>query len=198
MTERVLLVDFENVQAVDLAALPPDVKVGFVLGAKQTKLPTELAVQAQGLGDRFAYVLIKGQQPNAVDFCIAFYLGEFLARNSGAECVILSKDKKGFDPLVTHLTTDRGFAVRRVNSQKDAFPEAATVAVSQAKDPYARVLAFLKKEKHLPQKRAGLTGKIRSYLPKMTPEEHEMLLERLFADGKVAEAGMKLSYQLKG
>ena len=32
MTERILLVDYENIQAVDLAALPDDVKVGFVLG----------------------------------------------------------------------------------------------------------------------------------------------------------------------
>jgi len=72
----------------------------LVLGARQSKLPTELAVQTQPLGDRFAYVRINVPQPTGVDFCIAFYLGEYLTRNPGADCVMLSRDKKGFDPLV--------------------------------------------------------------------------------------------------
>jgi hypothetical protein len=38
-------------------------------------------LQAHPLGGRFAYVLIDVPQPNGVDFCIAFYLGEFLARH---------------------------------------------------------------------------------------------------------------------
>lgn len=195
MTERVLLVDYENVQAVDLAALPSDVKVGFVLGAKQTKLPTELAVQAQGLGDRFAYVLIRGQQPNAVDFCIAFYLGELLARDPGAECVILSKDKKGFDPLVKHLTADRGFNVRRVNAQKDAFPVDKKPGPSEGtNEPYAKVLAFLRVEKHPPKKRVTLENRIKSYLPKLAQAERTALLERLFREGKVREVAGKLEY----
>lgn len=195
MTERVLLVDYENVQAVDLAALPPDVKVGFVLGAKQTKLPTELAVQAQALGDRFAYVLIRGQQPNAVDFCIAFYLGELLARDPGAECVILSKDKKGFDPLVKHLTTDRGFNVRRVNSQKEAFQAARKLDSAKGTDePYAKLLAFLRVEKHPPKKRVTLENRIKSYLPKLAQAEHTALLDRLFREGKVREVAGKLEY----
>jgi hypothetical protein len=35
MTERILLVDYENIQAVNLPAIPDDVKVRFVLGGKQ-------------------------------------------------------------------------------------------------------------------------------------------------------------------
>jgi lipid-binding SYLF domain-containing protein len=50
MNERILLVDYENIKAVDLAALPDDVKVGFVLGGKQGTLPTALAVKAQSMG----------------------------------------------------------------------------------------------------------------------------------------------------
>jgi hypothetical protein len=34
MAERILLVDYENIQAVDLETLPDDGKVGFVLGGK--------------------------------------------------------------------------------------------------------------------------------------------------------------------
>ena len=43
MTERILLVDYENIQAVDLEALPDDVKVGFVLGASGELCPPILS-----------------------------------------------------------------------------------------------------------------------------------------------------------
>jgi len=201
MTNRVLLVDFENVQDVDLEALPEDVTVLLVLGMKQSKLPTELAIQAQVLGTRFKYVPIAGQAANAVDFCIAFHLGECLTRHPTAECVILSKDKKGFDPLVKYLVTERGFRVRRVNAQKDAFPiarNATSASGNGAVDPYQRVLELLRKEKHRPLKRKGLEGKVKSYLPAAPAEERAALLERLFREGKVVEVEGTLGYPLQG
>ena len=47
MGDTILFVDYENVQALDLAAVPTDGRVVLVLGANQTKLPAELAIQAQ-------------------------------------------------------------------------------------------------------------------------------------------------------
>src|ERR1035441_3192028 len=67
MIERILFVDYENIQAVDLSSLPADVKVRFVLGGKQAKLPSELAIHAHAMGDRFAYVRILSVQTNACD-----------------------------------------------------------------------------------------------------------------------------------
>ncbi len=81
MTERILLVDYENIQAVNLPAIPDDVKVRFVLGGKQASLPTALAIEAQSMGSRFDYVRILSVERNAFDFCIAFYLGEYLHTN---------------------------------------------------------------------------------------------------------------------
>ena len=195
MTRRMLLVDFENVQDVDLDKIPDDVHVGFVLGAKQHKLPIELARQAQPLGKRFGYILIKDMAPNAVDFCIAFYLGEILTQHQQAECVILSKDKKGFDPLVKHLTKDRGFAVRRVNTQKEAFP---VVATRGSPDPFGKLLALLRKERALPKKRKGLEGKIKSWFQKASEGERNQLMERLLKDRYVTgdEKGA-VTYELK-
>src|SRR5216683_1780512 len=122
MTERILLVDYENIQAVDLQTLPRDVTVRFVLGGKQTKLPTNLAIHAQAMGERFQYVRILSVERNACDFVIAFYLGEYLAAQPTAECIILSKDKKAFDPLVRHLVAERGYNARRVRTQQEGFP----------------------------------------------------------------------------
>ena len=197
MTERVMLVDFENVQSVELAKLPADVRVLLVLGAKQSKLPTELVLEASRMGDRFSYVPIKGQAHNAVDFCVAYYMGEYLTKNPNSECVVLSKDKKGFDPLVRHLAEDRGFKVRRVSNQKEAFPPAAP-AKAKAVDPYSRALELLAKEeeKHRPAKRSGLEGKIKSYFPKMAPDQRQAILERMMKEGKVTETAGKVSYSL--
>lgn len=191
MTERILLVDYENIQAVDLTSLPADVKVRFVLGGKQGKLPTELAIQAQAMAERFQYVRILSVERNACDFCIAFYLGEYLTVNPDAECVVLSKDKKGFDPLVRHLTVDRGRNVRRVGAQKDAYPEQTGPKSTSSFD---RLTDLLNKEKAQPRKRKGLEGKVKSWFPRLSAEERLALIQRLFADGYVRETDTSLVF----
>jgi PIN domain len=118
MAESVLLVDYENIGKIDLAAIPDGVRVPFFFGASQRTVPTDFLKAALKLGERFVPIDIEGQGKNALDFHIAFYLGEYLARAPDISCVILSKDK-GFDPLVRHLTR-RGFIVRRANSMAEA------------------------------------------------------------------------------
>ena len=204
MRDTILFVDYENVQALDLATIPANARVVLVLGAKQTKLPAELAMQAQLLGDRFVYVPIKVQQPNGVDFCIAYYLGEYLTQRPDAEYVILSRDKKGFDPLVQHLKEQRRLRVRRVNSQAEAFPpKGGQKAVKAARknggdagvSDYERVLALLQKDKARPRKRKGLEGKLKSWLPLMPDRDRTVLLSRLIDDGHVQEANGSLTYR---
>lgn len=120
-----LLVDYENVQKLDLAAIPSHVGVRIFVGASQAKVPMSLVEQAQALGTRLAWIRIEGQGPNALDFHIAYYLGELLTAAPKTEHVILSRDR-GFDPLVRHLA-GRGFRVRRVASQGElgTVPKAA-------------------------------------------------------------------------
>jgi PIN domain len=191
MIERILLVDYENIQAVDLGKVPSDVKVRFVLGGKQPKLPTPLAIEAHGMGERFSYVRVQAVERDACDFCIAFYLGEYLQANPLAECVILSKDKKGFDPLVKHLTTERGFNVRRVGVQKEAF---ADKAVPPPKTSFERLTALLKKDKALPRKMKGLEGKVKAWFQDFSSEERSSLVQRLFREGYVSESGKALVF----
>jgi hypothetical protein len=128
---------------------------------------------------------------NACDFCIAYYLGEFLHANQKAECVILSKDKKGFDPLVKHLTAERGFKVRRVGAQKDAFAETPG---SIPKTSFERLTALLKKEKVLPHKRKGLEGKVKSWFPDLSAEKRSVLVQRLIQDGFVNESNKEITF----
>jgi len=129
MSESVLLVDYENIGKIDLAAIPEGVRVPFFFGASQRTVPTEFLKAALRLGERFVPIDIEGQGKNALDFHIAFYLGEYLARSPDTACVILSKDK-GFDPLVRHLMR-RGFAVRRANSIAEALSGDAPAAAAR-------------------------------------------------------------------
>lgn len=98
-----VLIDFENVQPRNLNILATHPFEVFVfIGANQTKVPRHVAVAMQALGDRAKYVEIDGSGPNALDFHIAYYIGELSAADPTGNFHIISKDK-GFDPLIRHL-----------------------------------------------------------------------------------------------
>ena len=206
MSQRLLLVDYENVQALDVATIPDDVRVHVVLGAKQKTVVAKVEAKMKPLGDRATVNRIKTLAPNAVDFCIAYYLGEELAQRPDTACIVLSKDKKGFDPLVVHLTKERRRQVRRVNSQREAFSavtktkkakvKAAKVESVAAGPHYERLLTLLRKEPVRPLKRKGLLGKLKSWFPALDLGRRESLLQRLFGDGHVRDANGSVTYHL--
>lgn len=188
--EQVLFVDLENVQKLDLATVPTNAQVMIFYGITQKKLPEELVVQAQPLGTRLKWIKIAGQGPNALDFHIAFYLGQQLTQSPTSECVILSRDT-GFDPLVRHLSS-LGHACRRVTTLKDAF----SAQPAGTSDSFSRLIALLRKEKSRPSKLKGLTGKVKSWFQKLPDEERDALIKRLFSESYVQESGASLLYTL--
>jgi hypothetical protein len=194
MHDRVLLVDFENVHKLDLALIPSDVVVLVFFGASQKSVTREFHKAARQLGERCVEIDIHGQGKNALDFHLAFYLGEYLAKAPSAELIILSKDK-GFDPLIHHLC-ERKFNVRRANSQAEAFPAKATVAGIEAR--VQRMFDVLRKmEKNArPRKRKGLLAHIANHFKDASVADVEKLVEQLFADGRVGEANGALIYKL--
>jgi PIN domain len=98
-----VLIDFENVQPKNPELLTKHPFKVFVFhGSKQTKVSTELASAIQPLGKDARYVKITGNGRNALDFHIAFYLGELAASDEEGHFYIVSKDT-GFDPLIAHL-----------------------------------------------------------------------------------------------
>lgn len=101
----------------------------FFFGASQKTVTTKFMQQAHSLGDRFIPISVEGSGKNALDFHIAFYLGEHLAKAPHTSCVILSKDK-GFDPLFKHLSS-LGLRVRRVTNLAEAFPPPASQHVRE-------------------------------------------------------------------
>lgn len=207
--KRILFVDFENVPKVDLGTLPADVHVPFFFGASQKTVPKSLFDIARRLGDRFISIDVEGQGKNALDFHIAFYLGELLQASPRAECVILSRDK-GFDPLVRHLA-GRGFAVRRVSTVGEAFPQvqappstraeraprtARTAGSERARrgpavdaETLQRVRTWLTRlpARNRPRKRKGLLASLGSlFAGKLDAARLEALIDALAAEGLVS------------
>ena len=205
MTDNVLLVDYENIGKIDLGAIPEGVRVPFFFGASQRTVPTEFLKAALRLGERFVPIDIEGQGKNALDFHIAFYLGEYLANSPHTACVILSKDK-GFDPLVRHLVR-RGFKVRRANSMAEALPRAAAGAAPRAGRASSspregtgliadavNLLAGTQKMRR-PRKRKGLISVLHSHFSKKVPEEQlQALIDRMIAEGRLSETNGAITY----
>ena len=191
MTDRVLLIDLENVQKIDLSLVPSDARVLVFYGVTQKKLPEALVVQAQPLGNRLKWIKISGQGPNALDFHIAFYLGQELAHRPTSECTVFSRDT-GFDPLMRHLQA-LGHTCNRVQSLKGAYEERPSETDA---DHFKRLLLLLKKEKSRPAKRKGLAGKVKSWFPKLTEDMRLGLVQRLFDESHVRESEEDLIYAM--
>ena len=89
MKTNYILIDYENVQPKSLAVLKGhDFKVIVFVGANQTKIPIDLAKAMQALGSSGEYIIISGNGPNALDFHIAYYIGELAAKLSVTSLVI--------------------------------------------------------------------------------------------------------------
>jgi len=109
---NIVLIDFESVQPVSLAVLEEEhFRVIVFVGAGQAKVPFEVAAALQRMGGKAEYVKISGNGRNALDFHIAFYIGQLAAQDPAAYFHVISKDG-GFDPLVQHLKSKKIFCSR--------------------------------------------------------------------------------------
>lgn len=128
MRKDFILIDLENVQPTNLHRLQSgSFEVRIFVGSQQSKVSFEMAQTVQGLGARAEYVRIDGNGRNALDFHIAFYIGQLAAKHPGAAFHVISKDT-GFDPLIKHLA-GRRIACRRHPSLDNFDPGADPVAL---------------------------------------------------------------------
>lgn len=114
----VVLIDFESVQSIDFSVLSGSRLVVFA-GEAQKKVPIEVAMGLQALGERAQWVRSSGVGPNALDFHIAFEIGRMVEKGEQGPIYVLSHDK-GFDPLLTWLGKKHEICARRVSSLAEA------------------------------------------------------------------------------
>jgi hypothetical protein len=134
-----VLIDFENVQPSNLEILQRhSFKVLVFVGANQVKVPFELAAAMQALGNSAQYIKISGSGKNALDFHIAYYIGELAANEPGAFFHIISRDT-GFDPLVKHLKSKK----LKVQRERD-LAEIPVLRISAATSNDEKISAIVK------------------------------------------------------
>ena len=190
--KELLLVDFENVQKVDLSRLGDGCDVIVFLGASQKSVPVELVTCAQELGSRIQWQKIEGNGNNALDFHIACHLGRVLEKSPHTRCTILSKDK-GFDPLLRHLNK-LGLKCKRINSQLELDPKPAPVDDSN----YSRVVELLGKsdKNRRPRKLKTLSQHISSiFQKKIAQEDIDRIIDTLFKNEMISETNNIITYE---
>jgi hypothetical protein len=192
MNCKFLLIDYENIQKVDLSGIPDDIKIMIFVGQSQKNIPFDLVQQAQRFGDRVEWIKIDGQGSNALDFHVAFYLGRLQASHEKASFVILSKDK-GFDPLVRHINNSKGDC-QRINSLIELYGVGSNPPKEQNVKRTIELLSKIEKSKR-PRKRSTLSQHVSSmFQKKLEDSEIEKIIDHLFIEKLVSEAGTKLSY----
>jgi hypothetical protein len=133
-----ILIDYENVQPADLAGLEAEEACVLVFMGSQQKVGSSLIEAVQALGERGRFIRIAGNGPNALDFHIAYYLGQWTMRDPQATFLIVSKDT-GFDPLITHLS-GTGTQVKRLCVESSA-RKVAKKAAPPARETTKKVAA---------------------------------------------------------
>jgi hypothetical protein len=189
-----VLIDYESVQPSQLELLNRDGFVAYVfVGKAQTKLSFETVSAIQDLGERAKYVKISGVGPNALDFHIAFYIGQISATDPEAFFHIISKDK-GFDPLIEHLREQKVFSVR-----SETIGEIPIIRASTAKTPKERmgfVVNRLKSGNSKPRTLATLRSAIDAILYKQVGEpDVQAVIDQMIKAGLVIVKDEKVSFK---
>lgn len=193
-----VLIDFESVQPDSLGTLEQEhFKVHIFVGANQTRLPFDVAAAIQRMGSRANYVKISGSGPNALDFHIAFYIGQLAAEDSSAYFHIISKDT-GFDPLIQHLKSRNIFA-RRVKTVADI----PLVKVANSKSPEDRLAVVVQRLRQMKASKPRTLKTLRStiaslFQKQLSDSEIDSIVEALATRKAAVLAANKVSYSLEG
>lgn len=200
MPANYVLIDFENVQPRNLDILRKHpFKILVFVGASQGKVPFELAAAMQQLGADAEYIKISGNGKNALDFHLAFYIGELSARNPGAYFHIISRDT-GFDPLIRHLQ-DRKIRVMR---EKD-LAEIPALRMSKATSGDEKIDAIVKnlagRGQSRPRKEKTLANTINSLFTEKLGDKELAALIKTMQDRKlirIKNGNVSYSLERKG
>jgi hypothetical protein len=189
-----VLIDYENVQPKSLSLLDGhDVQIIVFVGANQAKIPFELALAIQELGNKAKYVKIAGNGPNALDFHVAFYMGQIAQQDSDAYFHVISKDT-GFDPLIKHLRARKIFAQR-----EKSLAEIPLLRTSNAISPEEKIRAVVERLSSMgnarPRKLKTLTSTIHAlFFKQLEDADLSAIVDQMEVQKLIQIDGEKVTY----
>jgi hypothetical protein len=141
------------------------------------------------------YVKIGGNGKNALDFHLAFYVGELVAKDPDAYLHVISKDT-GFDPMIKHLKTRK----IRIQREKD-LAEIPVLRMSTATSDDEKVAAIVKnlagRGHSRPTKLKTLANTINALFTKKLEEQELMsLIDELQEKRYIVVSKGNVSYEL--
>jgi hypothetical protein len=204
-----VLVDFENVQPKNVSLLNGGAfKIKVFLGTNQVKIPLEMARALQLFGPDAEYIQIDGNGSNALDFHIAYYIGQLATVNPDAHFHVISKDK-GFDPLIRHLKAKKVICQRStsivdiplVKTSNTRSASEKMVKTPTAKSTPEKIDAVIdnltKRKASRPRTLKTLRSTIKAlFVNQLADEELEELLGQLSKLGTITIKDGKVSYRL--
>ena len=191
-----VLIDYENVQPKNFELLEEHpFEILVFVGSSQTKVSISLALEMQKLGSRAQYIQISGNGPNALDFHIAFYIGQLSEQNPNSFFHIISKDT-GFDPLIRHLKRKKIRAMRESD-----LAEIPLLQISSSTGADEQVSAIVKnligRGQSRPRKVKTLSNTINSlFSEKLSEKEMNALFKKLVEKKYIAVNDTNVSYKL--
>jgi hypothetical protein len=203
MKKNIILIDYENVQNIDLKPLIDlDVQI-YVFHGKDQKFSAPLLKMALDLGkDKFVPVEISGTGKNAADFHIAYFLGKLSKVVENPFFHIISKDT-GFKPLVHYIKDFDKLCCLQETAIND-IPFLKTPHLKQEpehnqKSHYQMVLDFLKAPKTgKPKTKKTLRNQIVSVCKKeITEVEVDEVINHLIAEKIIEFKDEYVSYVKK-
>lgn len=193
-------IDYENMSG--LKSLPKiDGQYFLFVGATQNTLTKTLVLSAQENNGKF--IEISGNGKNALDFHIAYQLGEDIKGNSGNDIqyYIVSKDC-GYDPLVTFIKKKIGNRIFRIVSLNDLLEKEDST--KKVISPLKNNDSLQKVKKHLkdirksirPKSEKKLTADIQSLLRADNPSEKDIqsIIEELYRTGFISKSNKTITY----
>lgn len=197
MKTNFVFVDFENVQPDDMVLLQGDglFKIKIFLGSNQTKIPLSIVQVLQTFGMNAEYIQIEGNGANALDFHIAFYIGQLAVECPDSFFHIISKDT-GFDPLIKHLKQQKIYCQRST-----LIKDIPVIRAAHAKSTDEKIELIIdnlnKRGASKPRTLKTLSSSIKAqFTNQVTDEDVGILIELLANRGLVVIHDGKVSYQL--
>ncbi len=189
-----ILIDYENVQPTNITILDQEhVKVIIFLGAKQGKITIAVASALQRMASRAEYIQVSGSGSNALDFHIAFYIGQLATHEPDASFHIISNDT-GFDPLIQHLK-DKGIRASRAKTIHD-IPLVRAMLPASLKDKIDVIKENLRQRgTSCPRTVKTLSSTINSLFQKrLSEEEIAVVIQELQRQKVIIITESKVSY----
>ena len=201
-----IFVDYENVTQIDFSVLhSKSVHLTVILGANQKTLGTDFVEKLINHPTKTKLIHLTKTGKNALDFVLAYEVGQKATANPTACFHVISKDK-GFDGLIDHLKNAKIRAHRHNDFSSLAIPgQAQTPGTSGAtkssrhEDIVHLLGEHLKKaSQNRPKNKKTLLNFLKSHLGRESTEAEALrAFESLRQSGTIAVDGNdKLNYSL--